>query len=600
MLATPRLVQRGRLLPVAGVLVVVLLVAFVRYRRPWPQSSWSRSWPQKPSFQRVRPSPQDAIDTQRQGHGVTSDCQSGVAHLDLDNGVPDLTAAFRYSRRCVRPVFRAQKTSANPTARRPPTPMPGRLIPAQADMVMVNRTALGTTCSRPLPACETLELEVPLPYPTASTANYSHLLFGVASSSERMMKALDGFTHWLGGTGAQLVAIVQDADGGGAEQEKEEEDWLDEVGTQAKPGIGKTATQLAGLAALETAYRARGIRLRALPPQHRLARTVVQNHFAVLLSLLEAATPDTRWLSIVDDDTFFPSLYKLDQALRRYDHTRSTWLGALSEDADALALWGRMAYGGAGAFISVPLAETVMPYIGECLRQGRRAALAALEEEGSKPTAATARGRDSTTTGDGLLRDCMARHAPATPLTLVPGLNQHDLYGDAAGFYEAGLAPLSVHHWRSWYKAPLPAMAAVMRVCGDCFLKRWTWTGAGSDRGGEDDAGDTLFVNGYSVTMYRAGVHPDFRRMEETWSHAGDEFVAGLGPLRPALDDADKKSYRLREVVAGEHGANSDSDSGSGVASFRQVYVYKGAFGNDELDEVFELVWDEGEGATWK
>lgn len=554
MLASPRLVQRGRLLLVLGVLVTVCLVAFVRYQQSQSQSQ----------SHRAHPSLLHDIDVQ----GATvANCHPDVAHLD--DGVSDLTPAFRYSRRCVRPVYRTQK-AGDPTVRRPPTRMPGRLIPAQGDMAVVNRTAISTTCDRPLPPCETLVLDVPLPYPTSSKTNYSHLLFGVASSHGRMMKALDGFEHWLGGTEAQLVAIVQDEDEGGVE------DWPEDVGNESKPGIGKTAAQLAELAALETAYRARGIQLRALPPQHRLARTVVQNHFAVLMSLLEAASPQTTWLSIVDDDTFFPSLYKLDKTLEKYDHTRPTWLGALSEDADALALWGRMAYGGAGVFLSVPLAETVVPYIGECLRQGRRAALAALQEGG---TARPAAGQDRTTTGDGLLRDCIARHAPATPLTLVPGLYQHDLYGDTAGFYEAGLLPLSVHHWRSWYKAPLPAMAAVTRLCGDCFLGRWVWADV-NGRGG-----DTLLANGFSVTQYyyRAGVvqHPDFRRMEETWSHAGDEFAGSLGPLRPALDDKDKKSYRLREAITENN-------------ALRQVYVYKGDFGTDALDEVFELVWEEG------
>ncbi|KAL1895917.1 hypothetical protein Sste5346_005016 [Sporothrix stenoceras] len=567
MLAPPRLVQRGRLLPVVGVVVVVCLVVVVRYQQSWSLPLLS---------QRVRPQLHDIDAHAHQWSTWSVVCSPDMAHLglDLDHAVGtagtsdssfsalDLTPAFRYSRRCVRPVFRPQK-SADPTVRRPPTRMRGQLVPAQQDMLVVNRTALGTTCDRPLPPCEPLVLDVPLPYPTASSTNYSHFLFGVASSHARMMNALDGFEHWLGGTEAQLLAIVQEEDG--------VEDWPeeDDVPSQTKPGIGKTATQLAELAALETAYQARGIRLRALPPQHRLARTAVQNHFAVLMTLLEAATPDeTKWLSIVDDDTFFPSLYRLDQTLSKYDHTRPAWLGALSEDTDALALWGRMAYGGAGVFVSVPLAETVVPYIGECLRQGRKAAMALKESGNAPPTAA-----DSTITGDGLLRDCIARHAPATSLSLVPGLNQNDLYGDIAGFYEAGLSPLSVHHWRSWYKAPLPAMAAITRLCGDCFLKRWLWR----------DGGDTLLVNGFSVTQFRPGVHPDFRRMEQTWSHAGDEFAAGLGPLRPALDEADKKSFRLRKVIR-------DRDGG-----LRQIYVYKGAFGTDELDEVFELLWESEE-----
>ena len=52
-----------------------------------------------------------------------------------------------------------------------------------------------------------------------------------------------------------------------------------------------------------------------------------------------------------------------------------------------------------------------------------------------------------------------------------------------------------------------------------------------------------------------------------------------LGPLRPALPRAEKKSYRLKSAVADENG------------DLRQTYVFKSGFWSEAPDEVLELVW---------
>ncbi len=514
------------------------------------------------------------------------DCPlSELAHLR--DGALDLTETVRYSRRCVRPVFAASVPSPHlPVVRRKPIQMPGRLFPQAEAVTTVNLMAIcageaATTLEAPtLPECEPLVLDVPRLYPPATGAA-DRLIFGASSTYSRMQEALDGFAHWLGGSGVELVAVVNDVEEGGGERGGQHSRDVDERGRDGD-------RDLHDLQALEMLYRARGVQLRAMRPKNRTL-TAVQNHFAVLEALLEAAEaagskskPVPCWLGIVDDDTFFPSLWRLDQALQAYNHSRPMWLGALSEDFDSVARWGYMAYGGAGVFLSVPLAQQLAPYMGECLEAGTA------KETLKETKAPKGTSKENPLTGDGILRDCIYRHTP-TKLTVVPGLYQHDLYGDLSGFYESGVLPLSVHHWRSWYKAPLPRMAAAARLCGDCFLQRWRF------------ADNALLANGYSVAVYSdtgaTGVDSvDLDKMEATWSHTGHEFDFSLGPLRPALATG-KKSYRLRDVVERHNTIGNTGDGAdAGVQSLRQVYVYKGDFMTDEPDEVFELIWEVGKG----
>jgi len=372
-----------------------------------------------------------------------------------------------------------------------------------------------TSC-RPaiLPPCEPIRLRVPRPPPNR---RYPYLLFGVSTTYERLQVAGTAFSHWLAGSGSRLVAVIYEE--------------------QHRP----TGSQ--NLGELEAEFGALGVPLKAVPPRNKTL-SIAQNHFAMLADLLDAATPETRWLGLMDDDTFFPSLYNLDLELAKHDHRRPAWLGALSEDADAVKRWGYMAYGGAGVFLSVPLARRLLPRMTECLDEARLG------------------------TGDVILSDCVANHTTTT-LTVIPGLHQHDLYGDLSGFYESGVRPLSVHHYRGWYREPLPLMAAVAKLCGDCFLQRWIF------------GDDTLFANGYSVTQYRGGVAAiDLDRMETTWSQPGHSFDHSMGPLRPPLDEDEKKSYRLRDAVADRHG------------SLRQIYVHRGDVGKEQMDEVLELIWE--------
>jgi hypothetical protein len=423
----------------------------------------------------------------------------------------DLSDEILYSRRCVKP--------------HPVRDFDRSRVTNVSQALMTSTTAVNLTdCTIPSPiSCDELPLNVPFRYPSQ---DYKHLVFGIASNYDRTRDSLPAFAHWLAETGALLLGIVVDA------------------------GKKKNGVQL-DLAALEREYAAAGVNATFIAPTLKKhpktgepdSRTE-HHHFMLIRDLLKHSGPHTQWIGVLDDDTFFPSIYNLDQELQRHDHNQSLWLGALSDNFNSLKNWGYMAYGGAGSFLSLPLARELEPHLEDCIVE------------------------TTVDTGDGILRDCVYTHTH-TKLTLVPHMYQHDMHGDMSGFYESGVRPLSVHHWKSWYHEPVPEMAAVSAVCGDCFLARWRF------------ADDTVLANGYSVVKYATGVLDgvDLGRMESTWEWPGHEYDFSFAPRRDKLEATQKKSYHLKDVVVSDKGV------------FRQIYVHKGDWEKGERDEVVELVW---------
>jgi hypothetical protein len=442
-------------------------------------------------------------------------CKSDIDYLrgrDLD-----LSNTIVYSRRCVKQLA-SDKFNRDDVANisRP---------------LITHKTSINLTdCTVPEPIpCDDLPLQVPFPYPSQ---DYKHLLFGIASTYDRVNESLPAFAHWLKDTNAMLVAVIVDT------EEEKDGVWY------SNPNVNLTA--------LQREYEAAGVTvsfvaptLKVNPKNQEPEKRTEHHHFMLIRDLLARATPQTRWLGVLDDDTFFPSLLPLDEELRRYDHTKSLWLGALSESFGSVKNWGIMAYGGAGSFVTVPLAKEMEPHLEQCIADA------------------------SQDTGDGIMRDCVYTRTH-TKLSIVPGLWQHDTHGDMSGFYESGIRPLSVHHWKSWYHEPIPKIAAVTDLCGDCFLARWRF------------GDDTLFVNGYSVTTYARGVldNIDLDRMEGTWHRPGRDYDFSLAPLRQRLQKDKKKSYHLKDASFTETGA------------FSQLYVYRGDEAKEEPDEVIELLWE--------
>ncbi|OJJ43590.1 hypothetical protein ASPZODRAFT_19312 [Penicilliopsis zonata CBS 506.65] len=353
----------------------------------------------------------------------------------------------------------------------------------------------------PNEACDPhVHLHVPF---NPSRADASHILFGVATTITRLNESLEAFAHWSRGTGARIIAVVEP--------------------DENKVLVRRRAEEL-------------GIHLQIFEDRAEY----LDRYFSLVRVLFQQRTPDTKWVSFIDDDTFFPSMTNLVRRLDSYDASQPQYIGALSEDFAQMHVWGYMAYGGGGVFLSIPLLTTLNEVYPDC--------------------------RKFTDTGDWRLARCIYTYT-TTKFTWERGLYQLDLHGDASGFYESGRPlPLSLHHWKSWFDADMVQMSAVSAVCGDaCLLRRWRLND------------DWFLVNGFSLIQY-SSLLDDLLGMEETWDRSmtrkGNEFAFSLGPLRPK--DTGKLSLRLKEAVVAKK-------------VVRQYYLHEG---DEETEaQVVEVVW---------
>ena len=361
-----------------------------------------------------------------------------------------------------------------------------------------------------------------VPHFAKGPANASHLMFGIQTTIRRLDDSVSQLARWLANTGAKLCVVL-----------KENE---------------TVSVNLNQMSQLETRMRSQGfeVTLFAANPED----TFPQRYFSLVNIMYQHRTPFTKWVSLIDDDTFFPSLPALLSMLAARDSSEQHYLGALSEDWWAVSKYGFMAFGGGGVFLSIPLAKIVDAKTETCKNNLR------------------------TSAGDISVMDCIYAYT-STKLTPIPDLHQVDMHGDLSGFYESGRNHLSLHHWKEGSVfgegLPMAAMHLVSDVCGECFLQRFQF------------GTDIVLTNGYSLALYPKGHvrnghinEVDMTRLEETWNRNMD-VKHSLGPTRPRLElEQEKVVYSFLDSYA----------VGGGV---RQVYLHKGVDG--EMDTVVELLW---------
>ncbi|KAM0326739.1 hypothetical protein ACHAQA_006612 [Verticillium albo-atrum] len=275
-----------------------------------------------------------------------------------------------------------------------------------------------------------------------------------------------------------------------------------------------------------------------------------------------------KWLVLCDDDTFFTAMNSLVARFKQYDYTKHLYIGTLSENMDAVIEHGSQAFGGGGVFLSRPLAEDIAKIHKTCKTPEK------IKESNSGwgPQ------------GDILLRKCIYENTDVR-LTQLRDLWQLDISGDASGFYESGVKPYSIHHFKGshlWHLTYPLNTTKIAQTCGEaCPYQRFV------------TADNFVISNGYSIAHYPDGIDFDLDQVERTFSPLGADkgynFDYMLGPQRPSLHKTGKKiGWELRESQNLEDG------------SVLQVYIRRK---DDErwttkeerpmksLDGIIELVW---------
>ncbi|KAL8843095.1 MAG: hypothetical protein Q9170_000225 [Blastenia crenularia] len=434
----------------------------------------------------------------------------------------DLTYPVKYARReiAVEPTAGVERLSV--------TKRDGPLFPdfQSVDLTDNARVKL-KNCKDPL----TIEV----PEHAKEPVDASHIIFGISTTLTRLDASIPFLLRWLPTTNAKLFVIVV-----------EDDDVPDESKDRFRPADAKD------MAGLESRMRSMDLDVTIVHPlskQHWFS----QRYFSLVRLMYEHRQPTTQWISLIDDDTFFLSMPALVKRLSEFDARKQYYVGAISEDWWSVTRYGLMAFGGAGIFVSIPLAEIVNSKYDDCQE------------------------RSHTSAGDIRLRECISWHT-STKLSNVLDLHQIDIQNDLSGLYESGRLPLSLHHWKGGGPDgkgyPLHTMHLVADICGDCFLQRWQF------------GSHMLLVNGFSIATYPKGIKQlGLEKMEETWDHPrvveGSVNTNGvdhsLGPTRPKLELGEEKiQYRFL--------ASSLVDG-----AVRQIYFRAGADGDQ--DTVLELLW---------
>lgn len=383
-------------------------------------------------------------------------------------------------------------------------------------------------CSPPL------MLEVPAF--SKQPADASHIIFGISTYIKRLEDSIPHLQRSLAHTNARLIVLAVDS--------------------------GEVTPDSKEMAVLETRLRGLGIDATVIGAPKDSSMQV--RYFSLVKILYKQRDSATQWISLLDDDTFLPSMRSLVDTLGTYDPSKEWYLGAMSEDWWSIMVYGMMSFGGGGTFLSVPTAAQINANYDTCM------------------------GRSTSNQGDIRVFECITAHT-TTKFHPIAGLHQTDLGGDLSGFYESGRLPLSLHHWKTgWHfeqkpeqralnTYPMAKMHLVSDVCGDCFLQRWQF------------GSDTILSNGFSISTYpnekgknlaQLVKNKDMEKMEDTFlpTRLVNSFMRGyehsIGPLRPRVEG--KVQYKFLDAKVEDRGV-------------RQYYIYRAL--DKEPDIVYEIFW---------
>ena len=291
----------------------------------------------------------------------------------------------------------------------------------------------------------------------------SAFLFGISSTYSRLIYAnhslIRDWQRWLTdgkGTsnGAQVLLALHDAS-------KTEIDKI----TRILQSAGIDAAVTSSKPSLDTASR-----------YMDLLQSLMQNQDKGE----KRSSMQRKFLSLIDDDTFFPSMDKLLRELAKFKNDEPYYIGVPSERSDWFVERNEsMTYGGGAVFVTQAMAEMAA----SCFRKDKR------DNEFGSGSA-----------WDAVLYDCISKNTEEN-LHILPSFyspEDDQRYGQETisnEGYGGGIQPLTLHHARNWHRFEAGKGHLVTSVCGeDCFLQRFQFKD------------DWILVNGYSITNFPDGM----------------------------------------------------------------------------------------------
>jgi hypothetical protein len=246
-------------------------------------------------------------------------------------------------------------------------------------------------------------------------------------------------------------------------------------------------------------------------------------------STLSKEGADKSYLALVDDDVFFPSLSQLLTRLSKYDPKKEYYIGAPSERSDWIVERNTtVTYGGGAVFLTPPAADNLSQL--PCLERNETSSGSGSGSSNSQLTAQW----------DLLLYECVSKHTSLDMHVLTSFYSPRDeLYGLQTASYEAGISPLTLHHYKNRHRFEPGKAHLVASLCGEaCFLQRYRFRD------------DWVLVNGYSVSQYPDGV--DVVAMQKgsklVAQHREEERKAPVN-RRLVIDDKGGDAVNDRKVV---------------------------------------------------
>lgn len=312
--APQRMIPRPRLAGIAIVFTIFVTVLF-HSRSDVYNRYFDHGKAESDTYLKVK---YGIIITDRPAASTPTTCPDHPDGLHELANSPDIRFPLRYARReiVVHPKAGVERLSVTKTN--------DNLVPRFQEIASADACELKE--GRRIPP---LHLDVPV---FSARIDASHILFGAATTLDRLDASIPFFQRWLTKTGARLFVVVTGNEGVAPEPQRMED--------------------------LQARMRELGMLVTLVAPLDSEDRDIVR-YFSLVRILNQNKAENTKWFGLIDDDTFFTSISTLVSRLGDFDHRKRWYLGAISEDWWTVVRYSLIAMGGGGIFLSPPMIDTL-------------------------------------------------------------------------------------------------------------------------------------------------------------------------------------------------------------------------------------------------